>query len=249
MGYVLGLSGCSPHAASGGAVDGIGRTLAASATPPLVPCADGWVDVPTGLDNLQPAARLSGGGASSFAGRDMRSGNPGETNTVQLKRAVLAARGRTLRAVRLNYRYVVGYSAAEGDPAPHFTIEMSDGDTDGASCTAGSCDCWRATEPLPVADEPPASDDTSCTPCVQTHQLYKSPDFSARPYSWDAATGGSPTNYSPPVKVTIECDIRLQGARQTLSLIFHNGRRNIHLQGGSWPDGGGCELDLRLQLV
>lgn len=39
------------------------------------------VEVPTGLASMVPQPRLSGGGASKTA-IDLRSGNPGEVNTV-----------------------------------------------------------------------------------------------------------------------------------------------------------------------
>ena len=45
------------------------------------------------------------------------------------------------------------------------------------------------------------------------HVLHSSPEFFAAPYSYDAATGGSPTNYSPPVDVDERLELWLRRAR------------------------------------
>lgn len=74
----------------------------------------------------------------------------------------------------------------------------------------------------------------------------RAPSCSATPYSYDAAVGGSPTSYSPPVAVAEPLALQLIGGLQRLQLRFRNGRRNLHLQGGSFPDGAPVDLQLRL---
>ena len=65
-------------------------------------------------------------------------------------------------------------------------------------------------------------------------------------YSYDAAVGGSPTSYSPPVAVAEPLALQLIGGLQRLQLRFRNGRRNLHVQGGNFPDGAPVDLQLRL---
>jgi len=197
--------------------------------------------------------RLSGGGASRTA-IDLRSGNPNEINTVHLGDAVIAARGRTLRSVAFCYRYVVGYSGCEG-PGPSFELQLVDeedavvampawavrecphcrGGAGGASAggggggdTCGECCTDESTAPT----EP------------RVHVLYTSPEAGRTP-SWDAATGGSPTNYCSPIRVQRGCRIGpLVGARQSLRIVFTNRRRNMHLTG----EREACELAMRLSF-
>ena len=66
------------------------------------------------------------------------------------------------------------------------------------------------------------------------HVLYRSEVLPPTPYSYDSATGGSPTNYSPPMLVAASHDLTLVGSRQRLQLVFFNGSRNCHLQGEHW---------------
>ena len=73
----------------------------------------------------------------------------------------------------------------------------------------------------------------------------RAPSCSATPYSYDAAVGGSPTSYSPPVAVAEPLALQLIGGLQRLQLRFRNGRRNLHLQGGNFPDGAPVDLQLR----
>ena len=83
-------------------------------------------------------------------------------------------------------------------------------------------------------------------PPLATHVLYASPEFFATPYSYDAAAGGSPTSYSPPIAVAEPLALQLIGGLQRLQLRFRNGRRNLHLQGTAFPDGVPVDLQLRL---
>lgn len=81
------------------------------------------------------------------------------------------------------------------------------------------------------------------------HVLYRSPEADATPYSWDQSTGGHPTNYSPRVEVKTACRVGpFSGARQALQLVFRNGRRNLHLQGGGWQRGAAREACVELEL-
>ena len=263
--YVLGLDGCAPHPS-------VASRGAASWQPPpglapLSTSADGWVAVPTGLEGMQPLPRLSGGGASLYDRRDVRSGNPREVNTVLLTRALLAVKGRTIARVRLSYRVVVGYSGVEGAPGPSFRLELVDGSDEpggggdgggggGSSDSSPSRGCGAvcchgrtidASTACVECEEEEGSTFASALP--RTHVLFTSPEFESRPHSWDAATGGSPTNYSAPVDVDLACTVGpLRGAHQTLRIVFKNGKRNLHLQGGGWPASGCCELALQLQL-
>ena len=90
---------------------------------------------------------------------------------------------------------------------------------------------------------PGAADDE---PPLATHVLYASPEFFATPYSYDAAAGGSPTSYSPPVAVAEPLALQLIGGLQRLQLRFRNGRRNVHVQGAAFPDSPPVDLQLRL---
>ena len=257
--YTIGMSGCMPHPA-------VALSTLPEGVPLLTVGSDGWVAVPTGIGGLHPVPRLSGGGASIFAGRDVRSGNPGEVNLVLLSRANLAVGGRTLRAVRLSYRVVVGYSGVEGLPGPSFGLLLLDETppryrellgcsrlcSHGQNARDGVC----ATS---CEDDLEREQGLACVECAEqlevppdesvSYLLFSSPQFDARPYAWDSATGGSSTNYSPPINVDINCDVGpLRGARQTLQLVFQNGRRNIHLQGGGWPAGDCCDFGLQLRF-
>lgn len=77
--------------------------------------ADGVMPVASGLPRLKPRPRLSGGGASG-TGVDVRSGNPGEVNIVDVA-GYIAGQGRTLVGVSFAYRYVVGFSGNAGNCA------------------------------------------------------------------------------------------------------------------------------------
>ena len=186
---------------------------------------------------------------------------------MHLTRASLAAKGCILRSVRMSYRYVIGYSGVQGDPGPSFTLELVDGGGGGGGEIANGTSCGAfcshrqafldasargcaeaASNPLPGCVECDAEEAAAAEePTV--HVLYRSPEFDAVPYSWDTGTGGSPTNYSPCIDVDSACAVGpLRGSRQTLRIVFRNGRRNLHLQGGGWPDDVSCELRLQLQL-
>ena len=78
---------------------------------------------------------------------------------------------------------------------------------------------------------------------VEEHVLYSSDPAGCTP-SYDRGNGGSPTNYSPPIRVRRACNIPLVGKTQSLKLRFRNGVRNMHIQGGKWPDAEPCELEL-----
>ena len=271
--YALRLQGCTPHRLNDG---GAGQAYEQLLTIPQ----DGVVRVPTGLTNLQPAPKLSGGGAS-LTSIDLRSGNPGEVNTVLLSCGRMAAQGRTLRRLNFAYRCVIGYSGGEGAaPGPYFELQLVDGAEllgggEQASRPLGGylgvCSCCRdrwqtmeaskeeALEVKPVMQcAECSSEEGAAAPLLEpvVHTLYRSPEMEPRPYSWDAATGGHPTNYCPPVEVDMECGASigaLRGETQSLRLVFYNGRRNMHIQGGEWQEGApraACaELGLRLALL
>ena len=259
--YAVALSGCSPHAGGGGAVPPQATDL-----PPLtVPTNGQPLHIPTGLSNLMPCPRLSGGGASLTA-IDVRSGNPNEVNTVLLRAGRFAAKGRTVRHIRFSYRYVVGYSGNEGDPGPCFELQLVDGaDMDGQDPAVvtgpfgGGDRSWAEQRCACCGQQRSDADGLTCPDCTDqsllmeptTHVLYRSPPAAARPYSWDAATGGHPTNYSPCIHVTEECAVALRGEVQALRLVFTNGKRNMHLQAGAWVAGSSREacVDLDLHLT
>eukprot|EP00908_Phaeocystis_cordata_P009395 Transcript_20176.p2 GENE.Transcript_20176~~Transcript_20176.p2 ORF type:complete len:450 (-),score=126.81 Transcript_20176:25-1374(-) len=216
--YELELHGCSPSHRAAAAP----AAMAAATAAPLPELGrDCELFVPTGLAALEPRERLGGGGASRTA-HDLRSGNPGETNTVDLRHgAFRAARGSVLRQVCFAYRYLVGYSANTQSPGPCFELRLLD-----------------FASMAPTADEEP----------LASHVLYCSPEFFGVPYSYDRAMGGSPTSYSPPVDVALPLELRLTGRAQRLVLLFRNGRRNLHLQGAAYPHGTPVELRLRLRF-
>ena len=198
------------------AVQPSAAAAAAAAGPALTPPAVGALDVPSGLARLRPVARLGGGGAAS-TGRDLRSGNPREVNVVEVG-APIAAGGAVLRGVSCSYRYLCGYSTDGGTPGPGFALLRPHVAGAGAGAGAGDGD----------------------GPVV----LWRSEEHPALPYSYDAATGGSPTNYSPPIEVAVPLRVGpLRGVRQQLAIRFSNGRRNLHLQGAA---GDGCELGIQL---
>ena len=267
--YVLGLcEGCVPYPAgeSGGSVECGHRQ---PATPSLTVPNDGSpLVVPSSIAQWWPQPRLSGGGASS-SGRDLRSGNPQEVNTVDLSAPWLRASGRTLATISLAYRYVVGFSTCEGAPGPSFELQLvdcapspslgaqpswavrscphcmgSDGDGGGGGGGDGGGGVDEGCAECTAADEPMGA---TAIAADAVHVLYRSPEAACAP-SWDVATGGSPTNYSPAVRVTrLACATGpLRGARQSLRLVFRNGRRNLHLTGaeGAPP----CDLGLQLEF-
>jgi hypothetical protein len=138
---------------------------------------------------------------------------------------------RLLTSVALVYRYVVGYSAIEGSPGPSFALEL------------------LGLEPLKTAvpgadvgaDAGADADADGRTP----RELYRSDQFAPQPFSWDVETGGSPTNYSAPIRVhrKLEPPLALGAGSGQLRLRFRNGKRNMHLQGEA---AAGCDLQLRL---
>jgi hypothetical protein len=279
--YTLQLQGCRPHAAAAATHPTAGGPLA------VLPSAS-TVRVPTGLRRMRPVPKLSGGGASLTA-LDIRSGNPGEVNTVELVGGTLRARGRTVHGVSFSYRCVVGYSTDGASPGPYFELQLLDRAgiecgggiprprAEGHEADAKDCACWHhrwgsaAGGSAGACEECADVDAAASTPRPPpppqiVHVLYRSAEMPARPYSWDTATGGNPTNYCPPVRIVDKAPcvveggggettggaLRLQGDEQILRLVFFNGRRNMHLQGGGWVQGmppEGCanlELELRL---
>ena len=167
--------------------------------------------------------------------------------------------------MRLCYRYVIGYSGCQGAPGPRFELQLVDEAhaaarlpewavrecphcRNGNAAAAGRCADGRG--------EQQGSDTGLCSACSvegelqadAVHVLYASDEAGCTP-SWDAATGGSPTNYSAPVRVTRPVHIGpLRGQRQSLRLVFFNGRRNMHLAGD--PDAEErCELGIRLSFI
>ena len=273
--YALGLSqNCSPHPDVDRANSG--DTSDAAEAPLAVP-AEGVVAVPTGLPRLHPVARLSGGGASRTS-IDLRSGNPNEVNTVRISGAI-NARGCTLVGVAFAYRYVVGFSACEGEPGPIFELQLIEelgarqpawlamaprrcvhcegGGLEGrawmSSLACGECEVVAeggAAGGVEAVSNGSAGteggngegdDDESAV----VHVLYSSPPAGCTP-SWDVAKGGSPTNYSQPVRVDLTCDVGPLRGRASLRIVFRNGRRNLHLQGVDLRDP--CELGLRLSF-
>ena len=234
---------------------------------PSGPCA---VRVPTGLATLTPIPRLSGGGASCTS-IDLRSGNPGEANKVLLSHACILARGRTLTGFSFCYSYVVGYSGIEGDPGPTFELQLLDEDEPGSTLHPAKqpstaketsmvgCPCCQpgGSQPFARVDvcEECAANGAGATIATpygpnehgDVQVLYRSPEAGTRP-SWDASTGGSPTNYSATVHVAQSCAIGpLRSDTVSLQLAFRNGKRNMHLQGGDWLAGGeACNFQLQL---
>ena len=264
--YVLGLSmGCQSHAACGAADV---QQLQPSAPPLTVPRGPfPTVAVPTGLGSWCPQPRLSGGGASITA-IDIRSGNPNEVNIVNLSSPEIRAKGHSLLRLSMCYRYVVGYSGNAGGPGPRFEMQLIDHVTDhgGGRAVAATQQASGARSNEGVATDQLANgvqlpawatmrggggcDCAACDAVEEadtTHVLYSSREFTCHP-SWDTANGGSPTNYSPPIRLCAhECRAGpFRGERQSLRLVFHNGKRNIHLTGaeGAPP----CELGIELEF-
>jgi hypothetical protein len=220
-GYTVALEGCAPHADS--------SPPPRPPPPPLLllPPGAAALAVPTGLANLLPHG--GGGGGATLTERDVRSGEPGATNLVWLRHAVSGgAHGLRITHVAFSYRTVVGYSGNDGDPGPRFELVAF-------------------VEPL--TDDGDDENDAVASPQA-LRVLYCSPQFGARPWHYDACSGGSPTNYSPRCEVSAPCDVALPaGARMRLALRFVNGRRNCHLQGGGWPQAPPAELQLRLSVA
>lgn len=130
-----------------------------------------------------------------------------------------------------------GAAAAVGGPP-------SDDDDTPSMTAAVSCEACAPDETEPPPPPPLVE------PVV--HVLYRSPQAEATPYSWDAATGGHPTNYCPTIEVREECAAVgvLRGETQLLRLKFTNGKRNMHLQGGAWTQGapGDACVELGMKL-
>lgn len=179
----------------------------------------GSLRVPTGLSHLQPEPRPGGGGAS-LTGRDVRSGQPNQTTHVRLAVQVRLGSAARLSAIRFTYRFLVGYSTNGGDPGPRFELQIA-----------------RQPEREDVEEGEQEEEGRWRT-------LYSSPEFAATPFSFDAATGGHPTNYSPPVSVSEALAMDLPPGRYGLRIRFSNGRQNMHLQGAEV--GGKCDLGLEL---
>ena len=74
--------------------------------------------------------------------------------------------------------------------------------------------------------------------------LYQSPQREARPFCWDAPS--HPENYSPPQHVQLSKLCARVDAQSKLKIVFDNGGRIMHLQGGT---GQGCHLQLRLTVA
>ena len=127
--YELALRGCTPlpHAAQHR-----GALGCAPAEVTAEIAAGGELHIPTGLAAMEPAERLGGGGASR-TGHDLRSGNPGETNLVELRHGSFCAPpGALLSSVGFAYRYLSGYCGDTRSPGPSFELLLHD-------CAAGAC--------------------------------------------------------------------------------------------------------------
>ena len=126
--YELALRGCAPLP------DAAHHRSAPCRAPAEVAAeiaAEGELRIPTGLAAMEPAERLGGGGASR-TGHDLRSGNPGETNLVDLRDGTFRAPpGALLSSVGFAYRYLSGYSADTRSPGPSFELLLHD-------CAAGA---------------------------------------------------------------------------------------------------------------
>ena len=124
--YELALRGCSPLPSTAHR----GRADAPCRAPPEA-AAQGELRISTGLAAMEPAERLGGGGATR-TGHDLRSGNPSETNLVELRDgAFRAPPGALLSSVGFAYRYLSGYSADTRSPGPSFELLLHD-------CAAGA---------------------------------------------------------------------------------------------------------------
>ena len=129
--YELALRGCAPLP---NAAHHRGAPCCAPAEVTAEIAAEGELPIPTGLAAMEPAERLGGGGASR-TGHDLRSGNPGETNLVDLRDGSFhAPPGALLSSVGFVYRYLSGYSADTRSPGPSFELLLHD-------CPAGACHC------------------------------------------------------------------------------------------------------------
>ena len=81
------------------------------------------VDIVTGLQRLACM-----GGATSFGGYDLRSGNPGQVNRVSISHPPLP--GGHITGICFFYRFVVGYSGnpESNSPGPSFSLVARDGE-------------------------------------------------------------------------------------------------------------------------
>ena len=141
-----------------------------------------------------------------------------------------------LRITRIGPRLILGL---------HYSSTFRCGiDIDGSGSGGGGGGGGGGCNECGTAEE---SADAPADAADAVHVLYRSPEAACTP-SWDAATGGSPTNYSPTVHVTrLACRSGpFRGTRQSLRLVFRNGRRNLHLTGaeGAPP----CDLGLQLEF-
>jgi hypothetical protein len=127
--YELALRGCAPLP---NAAHHRGARRGAPAEIAVEIAAEGELPIPTGLAAMEPVERLGGGGASR-TGHDLRSGNPGETNLVDLRDGSFhAPPGALLSSVGFVYRYLSGYSADTRSPGPSFELLLHD-------CATGAC--------------------------------------------------------------------------------------------------------------
>ena len=129
--YELVLRGCAPLP---NAAHHRGAPCCAPAEVAAEIAAEGELPIPTGLAAMEPAERLGGGGASR-TGHDLRSGNPGETNLVDLRDGTFRTPpGALLSSVGFVYRYLSGYSTDTRSPGPSFELLLHD-------YPAGACHC------------------------------------------------------------------------------------------------------------
>lgn len=190
------------------------------------------VCMPTRMDGWEMCVQQPG---ASLTDVDLRSGEPGCTTVAWLRSGLGGfGQGSRISRARFSFRYVVGYSGNLGSPGPRFELVAAS-----------------------LGDDLMQGDGT---PFVSV--LYASPEFDARPFHYDTCAGGCdlvgscrlcslatrhPHNYSPPIVVDAACNVLVPEAGLRLGLRFVNGVRNVHVQGGGWPNS--LPLDLELTLT
>ena len=138
-----------------------------------------------------------------------------------------------MRGVSFAYRYVSGFSTCTGPGiGATWRLELVE--------LAADAEPLSTTMP-PRADAPGHAGPSEAEAIAadarpSTTTLWQSADHPATPYSFDAATGGHPSNYSPLIRVAVGVGGAdgigpLRGVAQRLQIVFVNGCRNIHLQG------------------
>lgn len=167
--------------------------------PNCAPCPPSWVNIPCSMGDFRDYR----GGATNF-GRDIRSGNPGQSSSVRLPDVNIQTGG--IVGIRFSYQYVVGYGRC-GNSCNYQGPDMSVWLVDAANESA-AVRVWQTSSSLQGYDY----------------------DTCGSNGGWGNDQNPNDGCYSPqsPVDLSLN-NVLPQSSRVYVQFRFQNNRRNLHL--------------------